>query len=264
VFAGTKAVTEYHKIQSVDRMLEETYRAEQRHFWFRGFRRFIQPFLSEAVSGVRRPRLLDCGCGTGANLQYLRQFGVAYGIDLTWRGLQFGREHGLTRLAQASVASLPIADHSIDAAVSFDVLYCLEDDVEKQAIAEMHRVLRQGGALVVNVAALNMLSGDHSALGAEVRRYTREGLRAKLQDAGFAITRMTYTNAALFPLTATVRALQRLRGIRPEGGRRGDFYVPPAPINAVLSGMLTLESRAIAAGIDMPIGSSVLCLARKV
>jgi SAM-dependent methyltransferase len=247
----------------VDRMLEETNRAEERHFWFRGFRHFVRPFLTDAVAGVQQPRLLDCGCGTGANLRYLQQFGVAYGIDLTWRGLQFGREHGLTRLAQASVASLPIADESIDAAVSFDVLYCLDDDVERRAIAEMHRVLRRGGALVVNVAALDMLKGDHSALVSEVRRYTRRSLRSKLQAAGFGVVRMTYTNAALFPVTAAVRALQRMRGVKAEGGRRGDFYVPPAPINALFSGMLALESRAIAAGINMPIGSSVLCLARK-
>jgi len=257
-------VTEYHKIHSMDRMLEETNRAEQRHFWFRGFRRFVHPFIAHAVAGVRQPRLLDCGCGTGANLHDLQHFGVAYGIDLTWRGLQFGREHGLTRLAQASVASLPIADESIDAAVSFDVLYCLEDEVERRAIAEMHRVLRHGGALVVNVAALDMLKGDHSALVSEVRRYTRRSLAAKLQAAGFHIVRITYTNAALFPVTAAVRMLQRIRGVKSDGGQRGDFYVPPTPINALFSGLLGLESRVIEAGLNMPVGSSVLCLARKV
>jgi SAM-dependent methyltransferase len=149
-------------------------------------------------------------------------------------------------------------------ALSFDVLYCLEDDVERRAIGEMHRVLRPGGALVVNAAALDRLKGDHSALVSEVRRYTRRSLQSKLESAGFRVDRITYTNAALFPVTAGVRALQRLRGVKPEGGARGDFHVPPAPVNALFSGALALESRLIARGLNMPIGSSVLCLARKV
>ena len=147
--------------------------------------------------------------------------------------------------------------------MSFDVLYCLEDAVESRAISEMYRVLRPGGALIVNAAALDMLKGDHSVLVSEVRRYTRRSLTDKLNAAGFRIERITYTNAAIFPVTAGVRALQRLRGVKAEGGTRGDFYLPPAPINALFSGALALEAALIKAGVNMPIGSSVLCLARK-
>ena len=75
--------------------------------------------------------------------------------------------------------------------------------------------------------------------------------------------RLTYTNASLFPITLTIRALQRMRGPNAERENRGDFYVPPAPVNALLSGMLGLESRLVAAGVNMPVGSSLLCLARK-
>ncbi|MCM3879576.1 MAG: class I SAM-dependent methyltransferase [Vicinamibacterales bacterium] len=244
-------------------MLEATFRVEQHHFWYRGFRRFVEPLLVRATEGKQRPRILDCGAGTGANLLLLEKYGVSFGVELTWNGLQFGRARGLTRLSQGTVAALPFSGGSIDVAVSFDVLYCLEDLVEEQAISEMFRVLKPGGALIVNVAALDMLKGDHSVLVSEVRRYTRSRLRSKLQRAGFGIERMTYTNAALFPITASVRALQRLRGVKPDGGKRGDFYVPPAPVNSLFSGALAVESTLIAAGIDMPVGSSVLCLARK-
>jgi SAM-dependent methyltransferase len=244
-------------------MLEETYRAEQRHFWFRGFRRFIRPLLHRATRGLSRPRLLDCGCGTGANLKFLQEFGTPFGIDVTWRGLQFAHDNGVPRLTRATATSLPFSAGTIDVAVSFDVLYCLEDDDERRAIGEMYRVLRPGGALLVNVAALDMLKGDHSVLVSEIRRYTKRSLADKLKAAGFRVDRITYTNASIFPVTAGVRALQRLRGVKAEGGTRGDFYVPPAPINALFSGALAVEAQAIKAGVNMPIGSSVLCLARK-
>ena len=71
---------------------------------------------------------------------------------------------------------LPFADASFDVVLSFDVLYCLEAPAEQSALQEMFRVLRPGGFAVINVAALDILKGDHSALGGEVRRYTKRGL----------------------------------------------------------------------------------------
>jgi SAM-dependent methyltransferase len=247
----------------VDVLLERTYLAEQRHFWFRGFRRFVAPLLTNAVRGVPRPKLLDAGCGTGANLTFLEEYGRPFGLELYWRGLQFGRSRGLTRLVQGSVTDLPYASGSMDVVLSFDVLYCLHPPAEQSAIEEMYRVLKPGGGAIINVAALDMLKGDHSVLGGEVHRYRRPELRHKLERAGFCVERLTYTNASLFPIIATVRAFQRLRGLKTGADLNGDFYVPPHPINALFSGALGLEARLIAAGIDMPFGSSLLCLARK-
>jgi ubiquinone/menaquinone biosynthesis C-methylase UbiE len=247
----------------MDALLERTFEAEQRHFWFRGFRRFVAPFIEEATAGRSNPRLLDAGCGTGANLPLLRQYGTPVGLELFWRGIRFGHERGLSRLIQGSVTHLPFGDASFDVVLSFDVLYCLEAPAEQSALREMFRVLRPGGFAVINVAALEILKGDHSALGGEVRRYTKRGLGGKLERAGFLVKRLTYTNASLFPITVTVRVLQRLRGVRADAENRGDFYVPPVPINALFSGALALESKIVEAGINMPVGSSLLCLARK-
>ena len=247
----------------MDALIERTFHAEQRHFWFRGFRRFVAPLIEEATAGRTKARLLDAGCGTGANLEMLAQYGVPFGLELLTRGIQFGHARGARRLMQGSVTHLPFADESLDVVLSFDVLYCLESPAEQAAIREMFRVLRRGGSIVINVAALDMLKGDHSALGGEVRRYTKADLRSKLEAAGFRVRRMTYTNASLFPITATVRALQRLRGVKPESENEGDFYVPPAPVNALFSAVLAVEAKLVAAGVNMPVGSSLLCLAQK-
>ena len=167
------------RMRAVDALLEQTFNAEQRHFWFRGFKRFVAPLLRQATAGLTHPRLLDAGCGTGTNLIFLRQYGTPYGLELQWRGLRFGHERGLPRLTQGTVTALPYVDSSMDVVLSFDVLYCLPAPAEAAAISEMHRVLKPGGALIVNVAAMNMLKGDHSVLGGEVRRYTRRGAARK-------------------------------------------------------------------------------------
>lgn len=247
----------------MDRLLEATARAEREHFWFHGFRRFVSPLLARAAMGRSGLRLLDCGCGTGTNLSLLlERHGKAWGFDLTWTGLQFARESGLTRVAQASVHAAPFPAAAFDIVTSFDVLYCLPAEVEHAAVREMWRILRPGGAAIVNVPAMEVLRGNHSVLSAELRRYSRTSLRALLEPAGFRIERLTYTNASLFPVMLTVRGVQRLIGLAPEGEALGEITVPPRPVNAALSGVLAVEAR-IARMVPMPFGSSLLCLARK-
>src|SRR5437763_6416410 len=111
----------------MDRLLEATARAEREHFWFRGFRRFVEPLVAAAAGG-RRPAILACCCGTGHNLARLRRYGSAYGIDLSWTGLQYAALHGERRVARATAARLPFRDAQFGLVTSFDVLYSLPDD----------------------------------------------------------------------------------------------------------------------------------------
>lgn len=242
----------------MDRLLEATARAERDHFWFRGFRRFIDPLVANAANG-RRIEILDCGCGTGHNLTMLRKYGRAYGIDLTWAGLQYARSRGEKKVARATVAALPMRDARFDLVTSFDVLYGLPDEVERAAIAEMARVLKPGGSIIVNVAALPWLRGNHSVLGGELRRYRRKELIDKLESAGFRVTRSSYTNFTILPMIAAVRAQQRLSG---HDASDKEISVPPAPINAALSALLGMEAAALRV-VNMPLGSSVVAVGLK-
>jgi ubiquinone/menaquinone biosynthesis C-methylase UbiE len=248
----------------MDRLLEATAQAERRHFWFHGFRAFVAPLVARAAGG-RRVDILDCGAGTGHNLGWLARYGRATGVDLTWSGLAYARERGRTRLTRASATALPFPDQSFDLVTSFDMLQCLPGPDEPRAVREMRRVLRPGGHLVVNAAAMDLLWGNHSILAHEVRRYSRRGLRRLLEEAGFHVMRLTYTNATLFPLVAAVRIVQRAAGVAASDADEAaarEIAIPPAPVNALLSGVLTAEA-ALVRGINMPFGSSLAALARR-
>jgi ubiquinone/menaquinone biosynthesis C-methylase UbiE len=246
----------------VEHLLRATAKAEARHFWFRGFRAFVTPLLRQAAAGSTRRRLLDCGCGTGANLALLERFGTAFGVDLSDVGLRIGREAGRRGLARASVAAMPFRAASFDIVTSFDVLYALDEGAERAAMSEMYRVLRPGGFAVVNVAAAESLRGDHSILSHEIRRYSRATLAAGLEAAGFSIVRLTYTNATLFVPLLIARTMQRRRGLRAERESTREITVPPAPVNLAMSALMWMES-AWLRWFDEPFGSSLLCLARK-
>jgi len=246
----------------VDTLLRATARAEAQHFWFKGFRYFFTPLIDQATRGKANPRLLDCGCGTGNNVELLARYGRAYGFDLTASGLALGREAGRTRLARASVAAIPFVSNAFDLVTSFDVLVTLDDPIEAAAIEEMYRVTRPGGFVLINVAAMDMLRGDHSVLSHEVRRYSRRSLGRIVTKAGFTLVRLSYTNAVLFPVMALTRAWQRQRGLRAEHEAVGEISVPNRPINGLLAAALKVESWWLRFG-NCPFGSSLVCLARK-
>ena len=246
----------------MDRLLEATYRVEQSHFWWIGLRSFVAPLAERAVEGIEHPRILDCGCGTGANLAMLSGYGTAFGFDLSRWGLDYARDYGQRRIANASITHIPFGESTFDLVTAFDVLYSLSEDAEAQAAAEMHRVLRPGGRIIVNVAALSILRGNHSIFGSEVRRSTRRRLRRVLTRAGFEVERLTYTNASLFPLMLAVRTVQRMTGLATPEEAGTDVVLPPAPINATLAALVRLEARMLRV-TDMPIGSSLLAVGKK-
>ena len=243
----------------MDRLLESTARAERDHFWFHGFRRFVAPLLAQATAGTPRAAILDCGCGTGNNLTMLRRYGRACGIDITMSGLVYAHHRGERQVARASATALPFAAGHFDLVTSFDVLYAFDDEMERAALNEMYRVLRPGGQVLINTAALKSLRGNHSVLGGEKRRYDRAELRDHLIRTGFTVLRITYTNFTLLPMVAAVRWIQRLSGHR-ESTQEMD--VPSRPVNLALASLLAVEAAALRA-VDMPLGSSLLALARK-
>ena len=246
----------------MDRLLEATRRAEERHFWFRGFRSFVRPLIESAIAGRPSPKILDCGCGTGANLVLLGKYGRSFGFDLSWPGLQFAIEYGQTRVAHASITNVPFRSNAFDLVTAFDVLYSLTEQQETAAVAEIFRVLQPGGTLIVNVAALDILRGSHSVFGKELRRSTRRRLRTVLTRGGFDVVRLTYTNFSLFPLMLAVRTAQRAAGLATPEEAGTDLTVPPTPFNETLNALLQLEARALR-WTNMPVGSSLLCVARK-
>jgi SAM-dependent methyltransferase len=240
--------------------LELTSRAETTHFWFRGFRAFITPVIRDLSKGRRDLRIIDCGCGTGHNIRLvLESYGHVVGFDLDEDGVVMSRALG-AHVVRADAVHVPFASGSFDIATSFDVMQCLEPDAA--VVREMARLVRPGGAVVVTMAALEVLRGDHSESWQEVRRYTPGTARALFVQAGLRVERVSFLFGSLFPLMLTVRGVQRL--LRPFRTHRPDtdIAVPSPPINELLTALVTVEAR-IAGRFSLPVGSSLLVVGKK-
>jgi SAM-dependent methyltransferase len=235
------------------------YEAEAAQWWYAGQRAIATALLGPFLRGlaVERPRVLDAGCGTGFNLLALSRLGRAVGVDLAPEAIAFCKERGV-RAVRASLLALPFENALFDAVTSLDVLYHAWVTDDRAAVAEMARVVRPGGLLLVRVPALRALWGAHDVEVQSRHRYTRGELEGLLEGCGLRVVRATYCNSLLLPVLFARRTLDRLLG------REGsDVGFLPAPLEWAFKQALLVEAALVRRRVSFPLGASVVALARK-
>jgi ubiquinone/menaquinone biosynthesis C-methylase UbiE len=119
---------------------------EGSHWWFVGRRKILESCLEPNVEklGGRNSdlRILDVGCGTGANIEMLSQYGQAEGVDVSDDALEFCQRKGL-KVQKGLAETLPYGDESFSLTTALDVVEHLDDDIA--GLREMFRVTKRGG-----------------------------------------------------------------------------------------------------------------------
>src|SRR5678815_3526987 len=223
-------------------MKEHTYpimfRVEQSHWWYAGRRQILASFLEDICRRVtdRRPRILDVGCGTGANLLMLSKYGDAEGVDVSEDALAFCRERGLANVKLGAAEALPYDDGTFDLVTALDVVEHLDDDLA--GLREMRRVLRPGGRVLLFVPTFMFLWGLQDDVSNHRRRYTLKQLKRVLEQAGFEIERSTYANITFFVPILVIRKLMQWTGIK----AKSENTINVTALNGVLGRLLGMES----------------------
>ncbi len=234
------------------------FRIEESHWWYTGRRKILSSFVEDICRRVtdRRPRILDVGCGTGANLLMLSKYGDAEGVDVSEDALAFCRERGLDNVKLGAAEELPYDDGTFDLVTALDVVEHLDDDLA--GLREMRRVLRPGGRVLLFVPTFMFLWGLQDDVSNHRRRYRMPELRRVLEQAGFEIERTTYANITFFMPILAMRKLMRLTGIK----AASENNINVSALNGVLARMLGAESWLLKYA-NIPFGVSGLCVARK-
>ena len=238
---------------------EVMYRAEDTHWWYRGMEAITRAVLDRVVGRVRNLRILDAGCGTGAVMRYLADYGQVTGFDFAPEALHFCRLRGRERLSRASVLALPYADESFDLIASFDVLCeraVVDDDL---ALREFARALQSGGRVLLRLPAYDWLHGKHDEAVYIRHRYTARELKDKLRRAGFEVEHISYANMLMFPLAALKRLSERFMPLKQPGS---DLTLGAGILNTPMRLILSLEAPCVAR-IGLPFGLTLVALARK-
>lgn len=236
---------------------------ERGHWWFVGRRQIIRSFLERLVRQLKTPagtqniRILDVGCGTGANLEMLSEFGDSEGVDVSTDALTFCRARGLVNVKQGEAERLPYEAAAFDLVTGLDVVEHLDDDLA--GLKEMHRVLRPEGHVLLFVPAFMFLWGVQDDISNHRRRYTMDELKTVVKKAGFTIERATYVNITFFAPILLGRMLMRATGFRPAS----ENNITIGFLNGVLGKIFGAESLALRYA-SFPFGVSIICDARKV
>lgn len=241
------------------------YEIEDRYWWYLGLRHLTEEAIKLILKerDEKKLRILDAGCGTGANLVMFNKYGEAYGFDFSFTALNYCKKRSLKNLCCASIVSIPFPDDFFDLVISYDVLYYLEEKDLKRALFELSRVLRSEGYLLLNLPALKILKGKHDQAVHIKHRFTAAELGRYLSENSFRYECLTYRLAFLFPGLIIIRPMTLLLTKR-ETSPESDLKPLPEWLNDLILKLHLLENKLILKRIKFPFGSSVFCMARKI
>ncbi|MEJ8800448.1 class I SAM-dependent methyltransferase [Pontibacter sp. H249] len=134
-------------------------------------------FFDQLLKGriTKGMKLLDAGCGSGRNIQYLMQAGVkVYGADASEEAIakvkSMASELAPTlspkNFAVADLASLPFANATFDVVLCSAVLhFAKSEDHFKSMTQELWRVLKPGGMLFCRFSTTICMEGKLQQVG---------------------------------------------------------------------------------------------------
>jgi SAM-dependent methyltransferase len=236
------------------------FKVENKHWWFVAKRLYAWKFLELINSFFDSfDNILDIGCGTGRNLLMLKRIGKVYGVDSNPLALKFCLQRGEKNVKLGIAEKLPFSNNRFNLVTLFDVLYHQGIKSDLKALEEAYRVIKPGGFLLVNDCAHQWLYGPHDLAMQARQRYSRSELRTKIKAVGFKIIRASYTNMLIFPFFIIERLINKYFRLT----KQSDVWLLPQWINNLLIKISRVES-ALLARVNLPIGSSVMILARKI
>lgn len=178
---------------------------ENAHFFETGRKKIFQTLLDKYIKRANL-KILDIGCGAGEMLEYFKKFGTARGLEIHSLSAELARKKGF-EVKSVKFENWPFAGEKFDIISLFDVLEHIEDD--RTALQKIYAELNSSGFVVISAPAFKIVWGTTDIAAQHFRRYRKQELREKLEEAGFKIVKLTYFNSYLAPFIFMFLLLKR-------------------------------------------------------
>ncbi|MAZ69013.1 class I SAM-dependent methyltransferase [Porticoccus sp.] len=233
--------------------------AEAGHWWFLSRNRLLLWVLAKKVGSFRS--FLEVGCGTGFVLRDVAKAfpeTECFGSEYFEEGLVFARARVPTATFRQIDATRMTESEHYDVIGAFDVIEHIEPD--QLVLANLARAMKPNGALLLTVPQHRWLWSEVDQQACHVRRYTRNELIFKVSQAGLSVSFVTSFVSLLLPLMWLARS--RAKANSQNCDSMSELRLP-GWINCGLEAVMRLELFLIKLGIRLPVGGSLLLLARK-
>ena len=229
---------------------------EARHWWFVARRKILSDIIRRKVTGRAPLRVLEAGCGTGGNLDMLKDFGAVQAFEPDEMALGIARSRGSADVRKGHLPDGNPFDGPFDMIALLDVVEHLDDDLG--ALQALSKVLARDGTFLIAVPAFRFLWSRHDELHHHKRRYEREELLQLAERAGLEVKYCSYFNTFLFPVLVLRRLIGRLR---PQS-LGADDEMPGRTLNDALTAIFQME-RYFLRWVRFPFGASLVMIAGK-
>lgn len=230
---------------------------ERNYWWHIGRRYILEHVLTKFVTPTGKLSILDLGCGTGINFNWLKSWGTVIGLDSEVNALDYCRQkQSYHQLIQRDATNLP--SEKFNLITAFDLLEHMDND--REALRTWYSSLENNGYLLLTVPAHQILFGAHDKALHHQRRYSSFGLSQKIRTAGFKIEFLSPFFFFVFPIFALVRLFTKLA--KPQSTYETASTV--SGLDSILISLSELESYLLSVGIGLPWGSSIIVVAKKI
>jgi len=232
---------------------------EDGHYWFEARKRAILYVLQKFKPSI--DNFLEIGCGTGNILSAVsKAFPDAdmVAADFFAEGLYFARQRVPDgNFFQFDARNIPFTA-GFEVIGAFDVIEHIEED--ERVLEEFYRILKTDGILLLTVPQHRFLWSVADEYKEHVRRYSRQDLVSRVEEAGYKIRYINSFISLIFPMMLASRYVQNQAKERPD--RLTELDVHPL-LNKTISMILQMETVLLKTGMPFPFGGSLLLVAQK-
>lgn len=231
-------------------------RVEQNHFWFQSRNILLKKLILRYIKDSRGKTFLEVGCGTGIVLRLLESLGFrVFGLDINKKALEYAKRGTKATLIQKSFLTYN-TKKLFDVVGAFDVLEHIRSD--EKFLRKSHDVLKPGGHVFLTVPAGMWLWSIVDEASGHIRRYSKNEIIRKVENAGFEVQYVNHWNMLPLPFYF---------GWKHVASKRKDIIeqyvkVPHKVTNIVFKTMLRIETWAFFR-TKLPVGATLVVVGRK-
>lgn len=242
---------------------QKMYEFEENFWWYKGVRLFIKKEIEKILTNKKNIKILDAGCGTGGNLELLKDINCKdiSGFDFNSEAVTFCHRRGFNKVKVGDINKIPFENNLFDFVICINVFECSEVK-EKKAFQELVRVLKPGGHLLIVVSAFRFLLSEHDFAVHSIRRYDRSRVRDKFVSRDSDIKEMKYYYFLTFPLIGGVRILKNIFFGKNKEIPQSDLKPVPGWLNKILYKLVFVEEK-ISHYLNFPFGTSLFVVIKK-